>query len=107
MTPNELNSLRKIEKNGGITKSKLADLVRVTTEYAAYLLECLERGGYIEKVDKGIFSVAPKGIDALVVHLLQIESKLEARMEWCTVEFERMEHEMDRLIEHRKNLVAA
>ena len=52
MTPNELNSLRKVEKNGGITKSKLADLVRVTTEYAAYLLECLERGGYIEKVDK-------------------------------------------------------
>lgn len=106
MTPNELNSLRMIEKNGGISKSKLSELVGVTSEYSAYLLECLERGGYIEKVDKGIFAVAPKGIDVLVVHILQIESKLKARMEFCSKEFERMEQEIDRLIEHRKTLIA-
>ena len=106
MTPNEVNSLRMIEKNGGISKSKLSELVGVTTEYSAYLLECLEKGGYVEKVDRGIFSVAPKGIDALVVHILQIESKLKARMEFCSKEFERMEQEIDRLIEHKENLVA-
>jgi len=84
MTPNEVNSLRMIEKNGGITKRKLAPLVGVTTEYAAYLMECLESGGYIEKEDKGMYSIAPKGIDALIVQLLQIESKLKARIEWCS-----------------------
>lgn len=107
MSPNELNSLRKIERNGDVSKTKLSKLVGVTTDYSSYLLECLERGGYIEKVDKGIFAVAPKGIDALIVQRLQIESKLKARMEWCSREFERMEMEIDRLVEHRNELVKA
>lgn len=106
MTPNEVNSLRMIEKNGGVTKRLLAPLVGITTEYAAYLLECLESGGYIEKENKGMYSIASKGIDALVVQILQIENKLKARMEWCSREFERMEQEIDRLIEHRKTLIA-
>jgi predicted transcriptional regulator len=106
MTPNEVNSLRKIEKNGGITKRKLAPLVGVTTEYAGYLLECLDNSGYLEKEDRGMYLIAPKGIDALIVQLLQIESKLKARMEWCLKESERIELEIDRLIDHKTNLIA-
>ena len=106
MTPNEINSLRMIEKNGGISKSKLSELVGVNTEYSAYLLECLEKGSYVERENKGIYSIASKGIDALIVQLIQIENKLKARMEWCSREFERMEQEIDRLIEHRKTLIA-
>ena len=106
MTPNEVNSLRIIEKNGGATKRKLAPLVGVTTEYAGYLLECLDNAGYIEKENKGIYSIAPKGIDALVVQLLQIESKLRARVEWCLKESERMGQEINRLIDHKTNLFA-
>ena len=106
MTPNEVNSLRMIQKNGGVTKRQLAPLVGVTTEYAAYLLECLESEGYIEKENKGIYSIAPKGIDALIVQFLQIESKLKARMEWCLKESERIEQEIDRLIDHKANLIA-
>ena len=106
MTPNEVNSLRMIEKNGGVTKRLLAPLVGITTEYAAYLLECLEKGSYVERENKGIYSIASKGIDALIVQLIQIENKLKARMEWCSKEFERMEKEIDKLIEHKEKLVA-
>lgn len=106
MTPNEINSLRMIVKNGGLSNRKLSSLIGVTTEYAAYLLECLEKGGYVERENKGIYLIASKGIDALVVQILQIENKLKARMEWCSREFERMEQEIDRLIEHRKTLIA-
>lgn len=105
MTPNEVNSLRIIEENGGVTKRQLAPLVGITTEYAAYLLECLEGEGYIDKENKGMYSIAPRGIDALIVQLLQIESKLKARIEWCIKESERMEQEINRLIDHKANLV--
>jgi len=107
MTSNEVNSLRFIERNGGITKRKLAPLVGVTTEYAGYLLECLDNGGYIEKENKGLYLIASKGIDALIVQFLQIESKLKARMEWCLKESERIEREVDRLIDRKTDLVAA
>ena len=106
MTPNEVNSLRMIEKNGLITKRQLAPLVGITTEYAAYLLECLEGEGYIEKENKGMYSIAPKGIDSLIVQLLQIENKLKARIEWCSKESERIIQEIDKLIDHKANLIA-
>lgn len=105
MTPNEIKVLRIVEGSDKVTKRKIAALLELSTDYASYLLERMAQGDYIGKVSRGRYSILPKGIDALLSQLYLLDSKLKADLERLQIERERVGKEIDRLINHKNNMV--
>ena len=108
MTPNEIKILNIIvEGKDRVSKRKAAGLLGVSTDYAGYIMECLANGGYLAMVNRGIYALLPKGVDALLSRLYFVESKLETDIARLSIEKERIKKEIERISAHKENLVHA
>jgi len=105
MTSNEIKILKIVEENDIVIKRKVTAILGLSTDYAGYILERMTQGDYIGKVSKGRYSILPRGIDALLSQLYLLDSKLKANLERLQMESERIVQEIDKLIEHKNNLV--
>jgi len=105
MTPNEIKILKIAEAEDKVSKREVAGLVGISTDYAGYVLERLADGGYLEMVDRGIYAILPKGVDALLGRLYFAESKLETDKARVSMERERIKKEIERLSVRKKELV--
>ncbi|MBU4482705.1 MAG: hypothetical protein KKG62_01220 [Actinobacteria bacterium] len=105
MTPNEIKVLNMAEKKDKVSKRKVAGLLGISTDYAGYILERLTGGGYLAMIDKGMYALLPKGVDALLSQLYFAESKLEADIARVSIEKERVRKEIKRLSAHKRNLI--
>jgi len=105
MTPNEIKVLKIAEQNHEVIKRKISALLGFSTDYASYVLERMAHEGYIGKVSREKYSIQPKGIDALLSQLYLLDSKLKVELEKLQMDSERVEQEINRLIEHKNNMV--
>jgi len=105
MTPNEIKILRIAEENDTVTKRKTAGLLGLSTDYAGYILERIAQGGYMGKVSGERYGILPKGIDALLSQLYLLDNKLKAELARFSMESGRVKQEIERLIEHKNNMV--
>lgn len=83
-SPNELKVLRIAKEEEEINKFRLSRRMEITTEYSDYLLRSLTRRDYLVKVAPGKYSLTPKGGEALVDVLYQMEGRLTAKIRWCS-----------------------
>ncbi|MCK4325405.1 hypothetical protein KAW55_01465 [bacterium] len=107
MTPNEIKILDIVKERDKVSKRKVAGLLGISTDYAGYILERLANGGYLAMVDRGIYSLLPKGVDVLLSQLYFAESKLEADIARCSIERKGIKKEIEKLSARKKNLVSA
>ncbi|MFZ6016272.1 MAG: hypothetical protein ACOYU0_01400 [Nitrospirota bacterium] len=107
MTPNEVKVLNVVEEMGKISKRRVAGLLGISTEYAGYLLERLGNGGYLAVVDRGVYTLLAKGIEALLGQLYFAKSKLEANIARLSMEKERIGKEIERLSALQKESISA
>lgn len=107
MTPNEIKVLNIIEERDKISKRKVAGFLGISTDYAGYILERLANGGYLAMVDRGIFTLLPKGVDTLLSQLYFAESKLEMDIARLSMGRTEIKREVERLSARKKNLVSA
>lgn len=105
MTPNEIKILKIVEAEDKVSKREVAGILGISTDYAGYILERLATGDYLAVVDRGIYGLLPKGVDALLSQLYFAESKLEADIAQHSVERERIKKEIERLSVCKKDLV--
>jgi len=107
MTPNEIKVLNIVEEKDKVSNRKVAGLLGISTDYAGYILECLANGGYLAMIDRSIYVLLPKGVDALLSQLYFAEGKLEAGIARLSMEKERLKKEINRLSARKKSLVPA
>ncbi|MEW6674753.1 MAG: hypothetical protein AB1348_01825 [Nitrospirota bacterium] len=107
MTPNEVKVLNVVEEMGKISKRRVASLLGISTEYAGYLLERLANGGYLAVVDRGVYTLLAKGIEALLGQLYFAKSKLEANIARLSMEKEGIGKEIERLSALQKESISA
>lgn len=106
MTANEIKILKIVEAEDKVSKREVAALLGISTDYAGYILECLANGDYIAMVDRGIYTLLPKGVDVLLSQLYFAESKLEADITRCSTAREKIKKEVKRLSARKANLVS-
>ena len=82
MTPNELEILRIIKELGKASKRDVALRMGITDEYGGYLMKCVKRMGYVEKVSLKSYTpgfpkyeITVKGLEALKVQLELLKAK--------------------------------
>ncbi len=107
MTPNEIKVLNIAEEKDKVSKRRVAGLLGISTDYAGYILERLANEDYLAMVERGIFALLPKGVDALLSQLYFAESKLKSDIDRLSMEIESTKKEIERLSTHKKNLVSA
>lgn len=104
MTPREIQVLRIVEKHDKINKRRLARLMDITTEYSYHLLNYLAERNYLKKIGRETYHIMPKAIDALISQFQHQQSKLEIRVSYFSSEIKRIEEEINRLIDRKKDL---
>jgi len=104
VSPNEIKLLGIVEAQGRVSPRKAGALMGVSTAYAAYLLEYLRQGEYLGTEMRGIYILLPKGVDALISQLVEIESRVQSEIERLTREGERLAKEIKRLTSHKESL---
>lgn len=108
MTANEIKVLNIFEERDKVSKRKVAGLLGISTDYAGYILEYLAREGYLAVVDnRGIYTLLPKGVDALLGELYFVEGKLEGGIARLAMQKQRIKKGIERLSAHKKNLAPA
>ena len=107
MTPNEIKILNTAVERNKVSKRKVAELLGFSTDYAGYMLERLANEGYLATVDRGIYALLSKGVDALLSQLYFAESKLDAGIARLSMEKVRIKKEIQWLSARNKNLVTA
>lgn len=107
MTPNEIRILNIVEESDRVSKRKVAEVLGFSTDYAGYMLERLANEGYLRTIDRGIYALLFKGVDALLSQLYFAESNSEAGIERLSMERARIRKEIQRLSARNKNLVTA
>ena len=105
MTPNEIKILKIAEGEDNVSKREVAGILGISTDYAGYILERLANGDYLATVDRGIYALLPKGVDALLGQLYFAESKLETDIARRSIERERIKKEIERLSARKKDVV--
>lgn len=105
MTPNEIKILKIVEAEDKVSKREVAALLGISTDYAGYILRRLANGSYLVMVDRGIYGLLPKGVDALLSQFYFAESKLKQDIARCSMERERIKKEVERLSARKKNVV--
>ena len=104
MTPNEIKVLNIVEERDKVSKRKVAGMLGISPDYAGYILERLANGDYLGMANRGIYTLLPKGTDALVSQLYFVENKLESDIARLSMEKKRVKEEIERLSASKKNL---
>ncbi|MFQ5901877.1 MAG: hypothetical protein ACE5IH_10015 [Thermodesulfobacteriota bacterium] len=80
-SPNEVIILRIAREEGDINKQVISSKMEVTTDYADFMLRSLCRKNYLAKRCKH-YGITPKGAEALLGKLLEIQGRLTGRFRW-------------------------
>ena len=102
-SPNEIAILRAVRAMGEPSVRTIGSKMEISSEYAYYMCSCLSKGGYLEKHPGRRYSLTIKGAVLLRDILLQIERKLNARIQrshWMNI---RMSESIDEITDHIKD----
>ncbi len=101
-SPNEVALLRAIREMGEPSVRAIGSRMEISPDYAYYMCSCLSKGGYLEKHPGRRYSLTIKGAVLLRDILLQIERKLNARIQrsnWMNI---RMSESIDDITQYIK-----
>ena len=103
MTENEFSVLRVAEELTKVTKRKVAAEMRITDEYAHYLLERLAKGSYVAKVGRETYTLLSKGVEAIVEKFNLTKLGLEVLVDRHSRDIGRVKEEIARL--NKRNIL--
>ena len=99
-SPNEIAILRAVQVMGEPSIRAIGKKMEISSDYAGYICSCLSEGGYLEKHPGRRYSLTIKGAVLLRDILLQIERKLNARIQrsrWMNI---RMSESIDEITDY-------
>lgn len=105
MSPNEMAALMLIDGLGQANRRTISKKLAISTNYASYLCEGLLRRDYLTVQSDGKsrnYSLAEKGVEAVLGQLVQLRGALESRTESCRRRKERVDERIGKLVESNR-----
>jgi len=96
-TPNEIEVLKTIQKQGNAHKRQVGSAMGVSAGYAEFLLATMANRGWLRKETGVGYVFTPAGVDVLICEFMYSREKLATRVEWMEKQVELIDRDVVKL----------